>query len=229
MYISVFTSNYAQETKRVVELLELSNLQKEILYKRYTREVLVHAWWNKFMTTMYMICLVTITISSAVVPAVLTIQDNVTDPALKPILFWFVWVSALSITILNGIVQLFSLDRKVILNAYITDKLIAEGWLYYQMSGNYKDHENHEAAFMVFCENVEHILIKSSSQNIDSKKSNGGGSIVFSDRHKLKNTYQSDRVNSPVISPVISTLSVELDTIESPQISIDIAPEVASV
>ena len=84
------------------------------------------------------------------------------DPAKLPrhfdqITYWSSWSISLMVTISNGFLQLFSLDKNYFEYALTTEQLKTEGWQYFQLAGKYEDDKTHKEAYKVFCKSVENI------------------------------------------------------------------------
>ena len=75
------------------------------------------------------------------------------------------------VTISNGFLQLFSLDKNYFSYSMVVEQLKTEGWQFFGLSGKYEDYPNHEAAYKTFSKSVESIKRK----QIDQEFSNGKG------------------------------------------------------
>ena len=61
--------------------------------------------------------------------------------------YWSSWGISLSVTISNGFLQLFSLDKNFFSYSLVVEQLKTEGWQYFQLSGKYENAQNHGQAF----------------------------------------------------------------------------------
>lgn len=102
-----------------------------------------------------------VTVGSITVPALLALQST-TDPRIS----WIVWTISLAVTIFNGILTLFKIDKKYYFLHTTKELLESEGWQYISLSGKYgKPRENdelnnHETQFTHFCFAIERIKMR---------------------------------------------------------------------
>ena len=103
-----------------------------------------------------------VTIGSIILPALLSIQqldyseDDSVDDLYRQRVYWTTWGISLLVSMFNGILQLFSLGKQYVSYNTTREKLISEGWQYFQLSGDYED-STHEDSFTDFCEEIEKI------------------------------------------------------------------------
>ena len=95
----------------------------------------------------------TVTIGSILLPAILSVGQM--DPEKLPdnfddFMYWTSWIVSLSVTACNGFVQLFSLDKNYYTYSMVTEQLKTEGWQYFQLSGKYRESEDHIESFKPF-------------------------------------------------------------------------------
>ena len=75
------------------------------------------------------------------------------------------------VTISNGFLQLFSLDKNYFSYSMVVEQLKTEGWQFFGLSGKYEDYPDHQSAYKTFSKSVESIKRK----QIDQEFSNGKG------------------------------------------------------
>lgn len=147
---------------KLIDLLELNDFQKEILKHRYFYQVKLYDKKAKSAKILYLFLSFIITIGSIILPALLSIQqsdfsDNEkTNKEYRLKIYWASWSISLLITVSNGIIQLLSLNKQYLSFNTTREKLIAEGWHYLELSGDYED-ETHNSSFNEFCEEIESI------------------------------------------------------------------------
>ena len=125
------TNNYSDLTKSIIGDLDLPKSYKSILTGRFVNEVnhydlkveSVKKWYNFFRFT--------ITMGSILLPALLSIGQM--DPTKLPrnfnqISYWGSWVLSLMVTVSNGFLQLFSLDKNYFMYSLVSENLKTE-WL----------------------------------------------------------------------------------------------------
>lgn len=103
-----------------------------------------------------------VTVGSITVPALLALQST-TDRHIT----WIVWTISLAVTIFNGILTLFKIDKKYYFLHTTKELLESEGWQYIALTGKYsklRDSENipnsHETQFTQFCLAIERIKMR---------------------------------------------------------------------
>ena len=147
---------------KLIDLLELSKFQKEILKNRYFYQVKLYDKKAKVAEIFYLFLSLIITIGSIILPALLSIQQsNFSDneelnKEYRLKIYWASWSISLLITVSNGIIQLLSLNKQYLSYNTTREKLIAEGWHYLELSGDYEN-ETHSSSFNEFCEEIESI------------------------------------------------------------------------
>lgn len=90
-----------------------------------------------------------VTIGSLIVPALLSIQYNTgeitnTNSSYIIGIYWSTWVLSLLVTIFNGILTLFKIDRNYYLYNIYLEKLKSETYQFFSLSGRYTGHHNGE-------------------------------------------------------------------------------------
>ena len=104
-----------------------------------------------------------VTVGSIIVPALLSIQYS-TNPSVTGAMYWVTWVVSLFVTISNGLLTMFKLDKKYYVLHTSYEQLKTEGWQYLALTGNYKSGSHgpptHEGQFAFFCQTIERIRMK---------------------------------------------------------------------
>ena len=114
---------------------------------------------------------------------------------------------SLLVTISNGLVQFLNLHQQFVSYSQTKEKLLAQGWHYFELSGSYKN-KSHQDNFIDFCENVEKI-----------KKSQVNKELMFISDGQEKNETKptkSDIPNIPNIPPTPDTISEDQVSIKIP-------------
>jgi hypothetical protein len=107
-----------------------------------------------------------VTVGSLIVPALLSVQysDGFIDNA--TIIYWTTWVVSLLVTMCNGLMSLFKLDKRYYLVHTTLELMISEGWQYVELTGKYSGFythgipPSHENQFVYFCHAVEKIRMR---------------------------------------------------------------------
>jgi hypothetical protein len=144
----------------IFESLNIEQYKKTILQERYL-EVL-HNFHQRSITLAYMfyITRIIMTVGSILVPAFLSIQGS----TFQTQIYWATWVLSLSVTISNGFMTLFKIDKKYFFIHTTLELLHSEGWQYVGLSGRYTGKDGipptHENQFLVFFHMAEKIKMR---------------------------------------------------------------------
>ena len=164
---------YKDQVSEIIDTLELnSDTEKSILKSRFLGEVLNYEERRNHTRKYYNSFRFIVTTGSILLPAILSIGQM--DPAKLPknfdnISYWASWMISLTVTISNGFLQLFSLDKKYFEYAITTEQLKTEGWQFFQLSGKYEDCESHKEAYKTFSKSVENIKRKQVEKEFSGK------------------------------------------------------------
>lgn len=115
-----------------------------------------------------------VTVGSLIVPALLSIQyvdtgptSNITDPdTFAYRIYWSTWIISLFVSICNGVLSVFKIEKKYYFLHTTLEQLKSEGWQYLQLSGHYSGFHTqniaptHNNQFVFFCHYVEKIKMK---------------------------------------------------------------------
>ena len=161
-----------QEFIKAVEMLtSLTTIQKTILIQRYIP--LLNEYENRsiYFAVVFHTSRFIITVGSLIVPALLSIQystpgqtSGASDFSYQ--IYWVTWVISLLVTISNGILTLFKIDKKYYLLHTNLEHLRSEGWQFLGLSGRYSGFytpnqtPSHSNQFLFFCHTVEKIKMK---------------------------------------------------------------------
>ena len=144
----------------IFETLKIDKYKKTVLQERYL-EVL-HNFHQRSITLAYMfyITRIIMTVGSILVPAFLSIQGS----TFQTQIYWVTWVLSLSVTISNGFMTLFKIDKKYFFIHTTLELLHSEGWQYVGLSGRYAGKDGitptHENQFLVFFHMAEKIKMR---------------------------------------------------------------------
>lgn len=151
-----------KKIKTIINELDLEEKKKNILYKRYLSELLFYNHKGKVTEVFYIFLSIFVTIATIILPALLSIQqidysdDEEEDDAFKKKIYWSTWVISLLVTISNGLVQFLNLNTQFVTYNQTKEKLLSEGWHYFQLSGKYRG-KTHLDGYIDFCEEIEDI------------------------------------------------------------------------
>ena len=151
------------------------NLQKYILY-RYVPLIKKLRRKARLLGIAFHSSRIIITVGSLIVPALLSIQytdssitagaaASPTEQSLR--IYWTTWFISLLVTISNGFIALFKLDRRYYLAHTTLEHLTTEGWQFIQLTAKYSGlltphlkTITHENQFIHFSQAIEKIHMR---------------------------------------------------------------------
>jgi hypothetical protein len=157
--------------QNILEGLELTNVQKEIIKTRYLHILENFQRRTRNYSVIFFIGHFIITVGSLLVPALMSIQNsdrNMTFSGMNfPVhMYWTTFVISLLVTTFNGILTLFKVDKKYYFLNTTLERLRSEGWQYFSLTGRYSGHliqhqqPTHTNQFMFFTHYIEKIKMK---------------------------------------------------------------------
>jgi hypothetical protein len=164
---------YKEQVLDIINSLTLSTItETHILKSRFLYEVLQYDARRNHTKKYYNGFRFIVTVGSILLPALLSIGQM--DPAKLPanfdqISYWSTWSISLMVTVSNGFLQLFSLDKNYFELALTSEQLKTEGWQFFQLSGKYEDYEDHKEAYRPFCKSIENIKRKQVEKEFSGK------------------------------------------------------------
>lgn len=164
---------YKDQVLDIINSLDLtSETDKSILKSRFLYEVLNYDARRNNTKKYYNGFRFTVTVGSILLPAILSIGQM--DPDKLPnnfndISYWSAWSISLMVTICNGFLQLFSLDKNYFELAITSEQLKTEGWQFFQLSGKYDEYKDHKEAYRPFCKSIENIKRKQVEKEFSGK------------------------------------------------------------
>mgnify|MGYP001368684411 CR=1 FL=1 len=171
--------NYTDKVSNIIDGLKLPEGMegnKEIIKSRFLEEVVYYEKKRDSTKKYYNVFRFIVTTGSILLPAILSIGQM--DPNKLPknfnqITYWSSWSISLLVTISNGFLQLFSLDKNYFNYSIVVEQLKTEGWQYLGLSGKYEDHEFHDKeSYKDFCKAVENIKRKQVENEFQGKGNN---------------------------------------------------------
>jgi len=156
------------ELERVLQGLDLSNVQKQIILSRYIH-ILEHLHKRVQMyNRVFYLGHTIITVGSLFVPALLSIQNSSTLGGTNSSvnIYWATFIISLLVTTFNGILTLFKIDKKYYFLNTTLERLRTEGWQYMGLTGRYSgqlthgEPPTHQNQFVYFTHQIEKIKMK---------------------------------------------------------------------
>ena len=164
---------YKDQVLDIINSLNLSSeTDKHILKSRFLYEVLNYDARRNHTKKYYNSFRFIVTVGSILLPAILSIGQM--DPTKLPknfdrFSYWSSWTISLTVTVCNGFLQLFSLDKNYFEYAITSEQLKTEGWQFFQLSGKYEDYGDHKEAYRPFCKSIENIKRKQVEKEFSGK------------------------------------------------------------
>lgn len=169
-------NNYTNRVTNIIDNLQMpggKEESKEIIKARFVDEVDYYEKKRNNTKKYYNVFRFIVTTGSILLPALLSIGQM--DPAKLPrnfdqISYWSTWSISLMVTISNGFLQLFSLDKDYFSYSLVVEQLKTEGWQFFGLSGKYEEYNTHTIeAYKEFCKAVENIKRKQIEQEFQGK------------------------------------------------------------
>ncbi len=153
-----------------MDTVALTGTQKAVLQQRYI-PLLKHLRHRaNRIALMFHTSRTIITVGSLIVPALLSVQYTSTPPSgtmdVATTVYWTTWVISLFVTMCNGLLTLFKLDKKYFSLHTTLEHLTSEGWQFIELTARYSgfhtpgQRPTHENQFIFFCHAVEKIRMR---------------------------------------------------------------------
>ncbi len=143
----------------------LSDVQREVVANRYIPLVQHLRKRTTRISCMFHSSRIIVTVGSVLVPALLSIQySQGMDHSLQ--IYWTAWSVSLLVTICNGLLTLFKLDKRYFFLHTVLEQMISVGWQYIELSGRFSGFytpgqtANHANQFIYFCHAVEKLRMR---------------------------------------------------------------------
>ncbi len=156
--------------QNILQDLDLSEVHKEIIRIRYLSILENFQRRARNYSYVFFSGHFIVTVGSLFVPALLSIQNSDKNYSFgvnfSIQVYWTTFVISLLVTIFNGILTLFKVDKKHYFLNTTLERLRSEGWQYFSLTGRYSGHlighqkPTHANQFMYFTHYVEKIKLK---------------------------------------------------------------------
>lgn len=157
--------------KTIIQHLELSPVQKEIIETRFLHILQNLQKRTRNHAILYFVGHFIITVGSLFVPALISIQNSdkeyaLTNGPFNVHMYWSTFAISLLVTMWNAVLTLFRIDKKYYFLNTILERLRSEGWQYMSLTGRYSGHltpgkkPTHANQFIHFTHYVEKIKMK---------------------------------------------------------------------
>jgi hypothetical protein len=145
----------------VFDTLNIEKHKKVVLQDRYLQVLSNFNTRSRKLSFAFYSARVIVTVGSILVPAFLSIQETSTGKYL----YWTTWLISVAVSISNGFITLFKLDKKYYFINTTLEMLHSEGWQYVGLTGRYAPKDatvvpTHENQFSVFFKMAERIKMR---------------------------------------------------------------------
>ncbi|MDX1995057.1 MAG: DUF4231 domain-containing protein [bacterium] len=152
------------EFGKMIDMLDLSDLQKHYINNRWLDQVI---WMEnkagQSRDRYYRLRLITI-VGGAVVPALVGLNANdgtiIGAITISTTVYWLIFTISLAVAISGALDEFFRYSDRWRHYRSIVEELKIIGWQYFQLSGRFKDFTNHKAGYITFVDTVEGIMQK---------------------------------------------------------------------
>lgn len=169
----IFCTRYKDKSQfqNILQDLELTRIQKNIIETRYLHILENFQRRTRNYSYIFYSGHFIVTVGSLFVPALLSIQNSdksftFTGDTFSVQIYWSAFVISLLVTIFNGIITLFKVDKKYYFLNTTMERLRSEGWQYFSLTGRYSGHlinhatPTHTNQFVYFTHYIEKIKMK---------------------------------------------------------------------
>jgi hypothetical protein len=156
--------------QNILQDLNLSEVNKEIIRIRYLSILENFQRRSRNYSYLFFSGHFIVTVGSLFVPALLSIQNSDKNYSFgvnfSIQVYWTTFIISLLVTIFNGIITLFKVDKKYYFLNTTLERLRSEGWQYFSLTGRYSGHlighqiPTHANQFIYFTHYIEKIKLK---------------------------------------------------------------------
>ena len=116
---------------------EESERMKRILKKRFVSQIVLYEFKATRVGRRYNLLRFMVTVGSMILPTLQTIQTDPKVASIDDYVFWAAIGTSLTVMIANGMIQMFSFDKKYTIYHLTVEKMKAVGWQWLERSGKY--------------------------------------------------------------------------------------------
>jgi len=198
----------------MLDNIDLPYVQKQHIKSRYINILENFKKRSRRYSIVFHLGHFVITVGSLFVPALLSIQNassSITIDGGHTIPIYIItFIVSLLVTIFNGILTLFKIDKKYYFLNTTMEKLRSEGWQYLGLTGRYSGRSSdapstHENQFIVFSHQIEKIKMKQVEEE-----------FYKSDETSLTQDVRSSGVKQPDLYPLSPALPINGMTDKAP-------------
>jgi len=153
-----YSSWMREDITQMVELVDLSQLQKHYVRSRWLEQVIWMEDKAQDCRNRYYALRLTAIIGGLIVPALVGL--NAFTGIVGDVVYWMIFVLSLMVSISTGLEEFIKYGDRWRHYRAIVEELKIVGWHYFQLAGNFKDYNNHKTAYVTFVNTVEELIQK---------------------------------------------------------------------
>jgi hypothetical protein len=156
-----------QIIESLAELRDIDPIQKKALLSRVSIILREYGHRAYVFSIMFHFGRGIVTVGSLIVPALLSIQSAGSNAAMiySVDVYWVTWALSLLVTIFNGVLTLFKIEKKYFYLNTICEQVRSECWQFIQLTGKYgghhynPNHSTHQNELVYFTHALERIKL----------------------------------------------------------------------
>jgi len=160
-----------QYFQEIIQDIDLTITQKHIIQLRYINVLEDLQKRTRNYSIVFFLSHFIVSVGSLFVPALLSVQNSNQIVGVNSVhftmqVYWATFIISLLVTISNGILTLFKIDKKYYFLNTTVERLRTEGWQYIGLTGRYSGHllpgeePTHKNHFIFFTHQIEKIKMK---------------------------------------------------------------------
>jgi hypothetical protein len=151
-----YSEHLKAEMSSLIDTLDLSDLQKRFLRSRWLDQVVWMEGKTAEAQKWYYLLRLTSIVGGVIIPALVSLE--ISSGEKMGFVQWVTFIISLLVAISLAIEEFFNYGERWRHYRRTVESLKIEGWEFFQLSGGYKDFQNHNEAYQSFAARVEDIL-----------------------------------------------------------------------
>lgn len=149
---------FPQAFEEALRCVNMTGTQKLAINERFVNVATKYRAGRKRWGVISSVSRVVVTVGSILVPGMVILDDEITERSqASQAIAYVVFGVSLTVSIVNGLQELFSATKRFITLSTTEEMLVTEGWLFIGLSGKYSRFEDHRAGFAYFMNRIEKI------------------------------------------------------------------------
>jgi hypothetical protein len=147
-----------EDISKMVNMLDLTDLQKHYLMSRWLDQVIWMEGKATHARDRYFLLRRTTIIGGAIVPALVGL--NAYSGIVGDTVYWLIFAISLTVAVSAAVEEFHSYSERWRHYRSIVEELKIIGWQFFQLSGDFREYETHQAAYKSFVDTIEQIMQK---------------------------------------------------------------------